>query len=382
MESYSGSSCVITMNKQTSIRLDALRACAALLVFGYHFSYLGYTGHAVPWALSRIGVLMFFLMSGYVIAYVTEHKHPNLEHYATARVARLCSVFIPALAITAICDAAGRSLHVDLYARYPSVYDVDAWLQLPFFLTFSFENSFLSLRWFSDGPMWSIAYEFWYYAIYGVLFYTRGAKRVAFTLVTMLLAGWKIMLLAPIWFAGVLLYKNEQKIRSCVEPYRVLLFFLSALTLIFFIVDSSVRTLPQELGNWIGAFLGDGQHSYFLSDYLYTMPLLVLVAGLIGSGGVAPGATLKRIVVGFANFSFSLYLYHVPLIILLRATSLYDTKAVAQSLVVAMVVIFCCYLLATITEHKKYIWLKAIRATFAAFPTLQERTEKNAGKKL
>lgn len=84
---------------------------------------------------------MFFLISGYMIAYVSEHKHFILEHYVTARVARLCSVFAPALAIAAICDAVGRFFNAD-FSRYPSVYDVDAWMQLPFFLTFSFENSF------------------------------------------------------------------------------------------------------------------------------------------------------------------------------------------------------------------------------------------------
>lgn len=71
-----------------------------------------------------------------------------------------------------------------------------------------------------------------------------------------------------------------------------------------FIVHPSVRTLSQVLRNWSSAFLGNGQHSYFLSDYLYTMPLLLLVAVLIGPGRFVPRATFKRTVVGFAISRF------------------------------------------------------------------------------
>jgi peptidoglycan/LPS O-acetylase OafA/YrhL len=79
------------LNDQISIRLDAFRALAALSVFCSHFAQLGMAGgvHEDFWALGRLGVIGFFVMSGYVIAYVAEYKHPTLVDYLEARFARL-----------------------------------------------------------------------------------------------------------------------------------------------------------------------------------------------------------------------------------------------------------------------------------------------------
>jgi peptidoglycan/LPS O-acetylase OafA/YrhL len=66
------------MNNLVSIRLDAIRAIAALSVFCSHFAQLGVAGtnSETLWTLGRLGVVAFFVMSGYVIAYVAECKHP------------------------------------------------------------------------------------------------------------------------------------------------------------------------------------------------------------------------------------------------------------------------------------------------------------------
>jgi peptidoglycan/LPS O-acetylase OafA/YrhL len=265
------------MDRLVSLRLDALRALAALMVFIYHLSYLGYAGRALPAEVGRLGVLVFFVMSGYVIAYVTECKHRDLQHYMNARFARLFYVFLPALLLTVVCDALGRELDSALYTRYPDVYEARAWLRLPFFIGFLFENALFSLRWFSNGPMWSIAYEFWYYALYGVLAYTSGQRRLALLASALLLAGWKIMLLAPVWWAGVLLYRHQHRVAAAIELRRVQSFWLGA-TLLLAGLLPAVRAHTAALGDWGGRLLGVGMHMFFLSDYLQMLPLLLLVA--------------------------------------------------------------------------------------------------------
>ena len=52
----------------------------------------------------RTAVLVFFVLSGFVVAWVTETKERTLEEYALSRVARLYSVILPALIITAVLD--------------------------------------------------------------------------------------------------------------------------------------------------------------------------------------------------------------------------------------------------------------------------------------
>lgn len=88
----------------------------------------------------------------------------------------------------------------------------------------------------------------------------------------------------------------------------------------------------------------------------------------------------KPIISWFAGFS--LYLFHVPLILFLKATHIYAMDSPLGCAVAAMIVLVCVYLLAIITEHKKHFWLKVVRATFAAISISKEGTEKNARKKL
>lgn len=246
------------MNSLVSVRLDAMRAIAALCVFCSHFAQLGVAGtnSETLWTLGRLGVVAFFVMSGYVIAYVAECKHAFLRDYMEARFARLYSVFIPAIALTVMLDGLGRVLDPTVYQSYPQINSFKVLAYLPFFLSFMFENSWFSLRWLSNGPFWSIAYEFWYYVIFGVLIYLP-KKRVVIPLFgALLLAGWKILLLAPIWVLGVLLYRYRDLVGQKIGVIRLPLLLLSIATIIWLL------SVPGGIG-WslsvCGVFLNWGK---------------------------------------------------------------------------------------------------------------------------
>lgn len=365
------------MNPTVSFRLDALRACAALMVFFCHLSQLGYAGQALPAEVGRIGVLIFFVMSGYVIAFVTEHKHRNFRNYTYARFARLYSVLLAALVLTVLCDAIGRQLNTNFYASYPDVYESKIWLRLPFFLVFLFENSLLSLRWFSNGPIWSVAYEFWYYVLYGILAYTRGRSRIILTTIVLLLTGWKILLLAPVWFSGVLLYRHRQRVISELGRYRSLLLWL-AIFLIVALHMPAMRIFVEPLVDWGSRQVGTGWHMFFLRDFLYALPVLLLVAMLIVPPPEVPQRTIgRKVVLLAANCSFSIYLYHVPLVLLFRASGLYNPQSLPQSMLAGLLTLASCFLLATVTEHRKNAWLKYIETVGTWLVPHHERIRPN-----
>jgi peptidoglycan/LPS O-acetylase OafA/YrhL len=371
------------MNSLVSIRLDAMRAIAALSVFCSHFAQLGVAGtnSETLWTLGRLGVIAFFLMSGYVIAYVAECKHASLRDYMEARFARLYSVFIPAIALTATLDCLGRALDPTVYQSYPPINNVKVLAYIPFFLSFMFENSWFSLRWLSNGPFWSIAYEFWYYVVFGILIYWP-KKRLAIPLAgALLLAGWKVLLLAPIWILGVLIYRYRKFVGQKIGALRLPLLLLSATTIIWLLSVRGWHWLePFRL--WGVSRLGHGFHSFFVGDYILAIPLALMLTVLTYAPAETASVVLKPFISWAAGFSFSLYLYHVPLILFLKATHVYATDSPGECVAAAVVVLSCVYLLATITEHKKHIWLKLVRATFSALPTLKERTDKNAREKL
>ncbi|HTC84425.1 MAG TPA: acyltransferase family protein, partial [Rhizomicrobium sp.] len=99
------------MKKELSVYLDILRVLAAAAVFLSHLSWLEISGGFL-WQLQPYGhpaVIVFFVLSGYLIQYSVAARENRLADYAVARLGRLYSVVIPALILTYIFDRIGAS---------------------------------------------------------------------------------------------------------------------------------------------------------------------------------------------------------------------------------------------------------------------------------
>src|ERR1700742_1917757 len=89
---------VIRMNRQTSLYLDLVRFLAALAVFVSHICGQRFTG-GLLWQSEPYGdeaVDVFFVLSGFVIGYVTDGRETSTRSFAVARLARIYSVALPA----------------------------------------------------------------------------------------------------------------------------------------------------------------------------------------------------------------------------------------------------------------------------------------------
>src|SRR5215831_20934769 len=105
------------MTSALSLYLDALRFAAAVTVFLSHYGRARISGglfwHFISYG--HIAVLVFFVLSGFVIASVTETRERSFENYALSRIARLYSVIIPAFVLTAVLDWLGNAIDPTLY---------------------------------------------------------------------------------------------------------------------------------------------------------------------------------------------------------------------------------------------------------------------------
>jgi len=95
------------MKKGTSLYLDLVRFSAALMVFLVHLKVHAKGTFGPFWGFhldysSQTAVTVFFVLSGYVIAHVLATREGTPLEYCASRFARLYSVVVPALILTAL----------------------------------------------------------------------------------------------------------------------------------------------------------------------------------------------------------------------------------------------------------------------------------------
>lgn len=164
----------------TSIALDLLRAVAAQMVcVGHAMVFFGVADWlkppSVPW-MQNIGVLLFFVMSGFLITATLLRNSKNPEYgfdrYLVDRFARIYSGLLPALVFVAVVDWLVAAPELAPYTTFKTLLANVAMLES---YRGVFENS---LRWSSFGsasPLWTLAIEWHIYMFIGAAFFI--AKR-------------------------------------------------------------------------------------------------------------------------------------------------------------------------------------------------------------
>ncbi len=218
--------------------LDALRTFAALLVVAEHLRSALFKPHgtlpdseiltAVPfYAATTLGhqaVLIFFALSGYLVGGGVTRQFLggrwSTKKYFLKRLTRLWIVLLPALVFRLIVDTAVAAIFG------PQIYDGTAIViaslptasapadhsALTFIGNAFFLQGLFTPVYGSNGPLWSLAYEFWYYVLFPLaVFAAFGAKSqvrwlAAISVVVIaLILPFSLLKLGLVWLAGALL---------------------------------------------------------------------------------------------------------------------------------------------------------------------------------
>ena len=306
------------MSGSYSLYLDVLRLLAALVVLVSHAAWQALPAGVRWWpdSLGHNAVVVFFVLSGYVIAYVADHKEHDLRSFWVSRLARVYSVAVPALLLTLLFDRIGMALDPAFYAAGNlAAYDHFG-VRLLASLAMVNELWLVSIMPFSNSPYWSLCYEMAYYLLFS-LWVFGGRHRVLLTAVAALVIGPKILLLLPVWLLGVALYHWRAGYRLP-EVAGWLLWAGSIVGIVVF----QVADIGAQLSAWSRGWLGDGLHhrlhfsKHFVGDYLLA---LLIGAHFLGTRCVAHRfASLLGSVAGAiraaAGLTFSIYLYHLPVV--------------------------------------------------------------------
>jgi peptidoglycan/LPS O-acetylase OafA/YrhL len=350
-----------------SVLLDLIRGLAALLVCLEHWRNLLYVDYgqiavhrtlfAVPYVLTDAGhqaVVIFFVLSGYLISgnvfRMVERGTWSWPLYLTHRLVRLWIVLIPALVLGAALDFSG--LHLGLA---PALYAGQTGTHMMPNVADSlhpgiFAGNLLFLQGFavrvfgSNVPLWSLSNEFWYYILFPCAFLAlRRGTPVAARIVNaavFLLSAWfvshYVLQLFPLWLLGTVLAaipapKVNPMLRiAAVIVYAPLLFFLSKTSLV----------------------------SGVSSDYILGIATFVFIWLLLGARSAASASRWISLTRLTARFSYTLYLVHVPFLVLLTALIVGngrwqpEMKYLAYGAGILLLAIGYAYVVASLTEFR------------------------------
>jgi peptidoglycan/LPS O-acetylase OafA/YrhL len=289
-----------------SAYLDIVRFLAAMVVFLGHASGVNWTAGFL-WQFGPYGdtcVVIFFVLSGFVIGYVSDEKERTPESYLTSRVARLWSVVVPALALTFVVDWFGVRSAPELYLGQPwFAGDHPVLRYLASFLMLQ-EVWNLHLVPGINGPFWSLSYEAFYYLLFGIIFYGRTTLKWLAVALVLVFSGPVIAVLFPVWGLGFLAYRLC-KTRTWPRPVCLL---LALAGLVLLAGSPFLRSLPFLQFH----IMGDEILGRYIDGLGFFMHLLGAY-GLAARMPALPGR-LKGIIATVAATTFPLYLLHRPLI--------------------------------------------------------------------
>jgi peptidoglycan/LPS O-acetylase OafA/YrhL len=340
------------MDKRFSLYLDLIRFLAAVLVVLSHYPQLRLmSGSAVALIpnFGREAVIVFFVLSGFVIAYTTAEKAASLRQYAVARCARVYSVAVPVvLASFLVAMIASQYFGLTMPSGYQAL---KPYIYLP--LHFLFMGELWSLSetppWLL--PYWSLGYEVWYYVLFGVAFYLRGVKRLLLAGLVLLVMGPKLWLLLPVWLAGAWLYSGQKALAISRGQARA--GWLATIVILcaykYFALDVALRALGSEL--WPFA-LKLGTADRYLADYVVCIIIYLhfLFARQAQFGGLMAAQAPIR---SLASYTFTLYLVHGLVMGWWRQFYPHDPTSLVDIAMLTAAIGLATYAFGFVTEKRK-----------------------------
>ncbi len=369
-----------------SVLMDLVRGLAAVLVLLEHWrniffvDYFEIPAHrayfAAPYLLTSAGhqaVVIFFVLSGYLISrsiFSMFGRHAwSWKVYLTHRLVRLWVVLIPGLLLCALWDQIGLSRQIA-----PALYGGANFNHLTpaiapvhklsvFFGNLFFLQTIRTPPFGSDGALWSLANEFWYYILFplALISFRRHAKLPQRLLSISLLAflTWflpaQILGMGLIWLCGTALalaptLRVGPRARVCATLlYTPILFLLAK---------------KQHLSPAIDQY----------GDYLLAIATFFFLWILLSARTVVPHSAGVRCIRELSRFSYTLYIVHTPILILLVALVAGDNRWVPTPMhVLAALGILCfvvhyAYLVASLTEFRTDILRGWIERCFGIAP--------------
>lgn len=309
--------------------MDAARLLAAVMVCASHVRNLllaDYQSSISPLAaafyfvtgLGDAAVILFFVLSGFWIARTVARRagqHNFMSTYLVARLSRLWLVAIPAVLLTGAIDWVGIVLlDSQVYAGTvaPSLFAgpvQDSLTTASLLGNFVFLQALAVPAFGSNGPLWSLAYEFWYYLVFPALWLLLRHGRPTWLLlaVPVLAVDLQLMLGFVVWMIGAGLYAIEATVGRSLPPRL-----------------ARIMVLPVSTA-FCAALAWHRFGKLPLFDPVLALTFALLLLCLLRSNLPLPSLARPIARLG-AQSSFSIYAIHMPIAVFVAALVLPDKR--------------------------------------------------------
>ena len=326
--------------------LEALRAFSAIYVFLHHtlYTFNLLEQGSLFWYLFLFGqeaVIIFFILSGYVIGLSLEKNEYSFKTYFIHRFTRIYTVIVFSYLISYLC-----------WLTYSN--DV-----LPSFTDFIFNIFMLQDKGsshignfaeplFNNQPLWSLGFEWWFYMLFFFHFYLIKNKTINYKLLsTFLISLFGIisfyfynnqistfLMYYFVWFSGVVFVFKGVK-RKIYIKYLTISFILIAFYYLIYL--HNVEYTKSYIYPWI-------TFRHFLGFFGILVSFIVLQKVLIL---LVENNIIKKIVKPFiyiASFSYAIYIIHYPI---MNAINELEINSLNKFLFTSTLTLLLSYLRAT-----------------------------------
>ncbi len=355
--------------------LDIIRGGAALLVVVGHTRSLFFVDYAaaerglgtrILYAVTGMGheaVMVFFVLSGFLVGGSVSSRVARgawkWRTYVVRRVVRLLVVLIPALVLTAWWDKLGLFLFsATVYMGTPAdrfiiPRSVAHSLGAGTFLgNLAFLQGIAVAVYGSNGPLWSLSYEWWYYILFPCIalsfseatwrrrvLYGAGAVAISFAI------GLQVTAYFLIWVIGVVVASTRDHVCRSHVVYTIWIYSMGA-------ACGAVLIIARLLT--LRGLSGDVSVAIGFAAFLHA---LTRVHSPIGSVRTRTRVGAFAVISGSA---YTLYLTHMPLLVFFHAAvsarqpnkwTIQLSPIGAATAIIATVVAYA-WVVASLTEHR------------------------------
>ena len=324
------------MITERSLYIHFVRAISALLVCaGHSKEFILIDRQATDGLVSLLcrgvlslgapAVMVFFFISGFLVGgrEIMNFRCGNLNprKYLLDRFSRLWVVIIPALTLTYFLNSLTcKTFRYDSYCQpdgelsFNNVSPDSSQGIIDFVRNLLFLQSFLGPVWGSNGPLWSLSFEFWYYIIfYSILILIFGyksraflSKRIIFAILSLIIGlivlngDW--LKLGIVWLLGALAsgFPTNGTFLRILDSRGVII----KIGLIFNGLILPTMLIHKIFSNFLSLLL--------ISGVLYFSVYCMKSDNFVSS------RKFEKIVL-FSSISFTLYAIHFPLLALISA---------------------------------------------------------------